>query len=135
MRPESEREQRWTIWVCGCPGYVHEDPDEDEPVVCSRCKKTIQEVTVGHPPEQGLDRDALGSPQTAPEEGKSYEERKVAPFMAYIGATLAGVTLMGEEGSEPDELCLSFQGRPDVVVSIWHGMGGSGFDIEGELGG
>lgn len=36
----------WFIWVCDCPRTVHADPEEDEPVICSRCKGELREVEV-----------------------------------------------------------------------------------------
>jgi hypothetical protein len=63
---------------------------------------------------------------------ETYEKEKIAPFARYVGATFTGAVLRGEEGSEPDELALSFEGHPDIVVGVWHGMGASGFDIESE---
>jgi len=62
--------------------------------------------------------------------GMSYESFKLHPFRAYKGAEFLGAELRGEEGTEPDELVLRFADRPDLVVSVWHGTGASGFDIE-----
>lgn len=59
-----------------------------------------------------------------------YARRKVEPFQAYVGAALRGVKLLDENGGEPNLLVLSFEGLPDLEISVWHGMGASGFDIE-----
>lgn len=59
----------------------------------------------------------------------SYESDKLRPFQAYEGAEFGSAELRGEEGTEPNELVLRFENRPDLIISVWHGMGASGFDI------
>ncbi len=46
--------ERWTIFVCGCKGKVHEEEwatddfgDGPVPVICGRCKQEKREIVVG----------------------------------------------------------------------------------------
>jgi hypothetical protein len=61
-----------------------------------------------------------------------YARTKTAPLNCQAGYIFAGAELRGKEETEPTELVLSFEGAPEVVVSVWHGMGASGFHIEVE---
>lgn len=65
-----------------------------------------------------------------------YARAKIQPFERYLGTELVGVELRADtEFEEPGILTLRFADSdgadlPELEISVWHGMGASGFVIE-----